>query len=74
MRNCLYILVFLCSISLFSQEKKVLVIADSTLANGLTLLDKDWSYQKGDTIKWADPNFDDSAWPQISNFNLNNLC
>jgi signal transduction histidine kinase len=71
MRQILYIFSFLISLTLFSQEEKVFVISDSTLAEQWITLAKDWRYQKGDNLDWAKPDFDDSSWKNVNYLNLN---
>ena len=46
-------------------------ILDTSLNRQWTVLAKDWRYQKGDNIEWAQPAFDDTSWPLITSFNLN---
>jgi len=71
MRTVVYILGFIFPLMLFSQEEKVFVISDSTLANSWSTLGENWRYQKGDNKAWAAPDFDDSSWNEFSYFNLN---
>jgi two-component system NtrC family sensor kinase len=71
MRNLLYILGFLFSLSLFSQDEKVSVITDTNFSNQWITLANDWRYQKGDNLEWAKPEFDDASWKQFSSINLN---
>ena len=71
MKNILYIIAFLLPLSLFSQEEKVLVITDTTLADQWLTLANDWHYQKGDNLEWAKPEFDDSSWQIMTSVNLN---
>jgi len=62
MKNILYIIAFLLPLSLFSQEERVFVITDSTLADKWAILAKDWLYKKGDQKQWANPEFNDTSW------------
>ncbi|MEP3379754.1 MAG: hypothetical protein ABJO28_04185, partial [Maribacter dokdonensis] len=71
MKHILYIISFLLSLTVFSQEDKVLVITDSTVADNWMILGMDWRFQKGDNILWANPEFDDSTWNEFSSNNLN---
>ncbi|MFV1451155.1 ATP-binding protein [Maribacter sp. HS] len=71
MKHILYIIGFLLSLTIFSQEDKVLVISDSTVADNWMILGMDWRFQKGDNILWANPEFDDSTWNEFSSNNLN---
>ncbi|KSA12133.1 sensor histidine kinase [Maribacter dokdonensis] len=73
MKHILYIIGFLLSLTVFSQEDKVLVITDSTVADNWMILGMDWRYQKGDNKLWANPEFDDSTWNKFSSNNLNLL-
>jgi hypothetical protein len=34
--------------------------------NGTMILDGPWRFQVGDDPRWADPGFDDSAWPTVT--------
>ncbi|WP_282180193.1 ATP-binding protein [Maribacter stanieri] len=71
MKHILYIIGFLLSLTVFSQQEKVLTISDTTLINRWAYLESNWSYKKGDNINWSDPKFDDSSWTKISSKNLN---
>tara|TARA_Y100000780_G_scaffold94419_2_gene85812 strand:+ start:4907 stop:7057 length:2151 start_codon:yes stop_codon:yes gene_type:complete len=71
MKHILYIIGFLLSLTVFSQEDKVLVITDSTVADNWMILGMDWRFQKGDNILWANPEIDDSTWNEFSSNNLN---
>ncbi|SNR41993.1 His Kinase A (phospho-acceptor) domain-containing protein [Maribacter sedimenticola] len=71
MKHILYIIGFLLSLTVFSQQEKVLTISDTTLVNRWAYLESNWSYKKGDNINWSDPKFDDSSWTKISSKNLN---
>ena len=71
MKHILYIIGFLLSLTVFSQEEKVLTISDTSLVNRWAYLESNWSYKKGDNINWSDPKFDDSSWTKISSKNLN---
>ncbi|WP_052958602.1 sensor histidine kinase [Maribacter thermophilus] len=73
MKRILYIIGFLLPLTIFSQEDKVLVITDSTVADNWMILGMDWRFQKGDNILWANPEFDDSTWNEFSSNNLNLL-
>ena len=73
MKHILYIIGFLLSLTVFSQEDKVLVITDTTVADKWMILGDDWRYQKGDNKLWANPEFDDSTWNEFSSSNLNLL-
>ncbi len=44
---------------------------DTALNRQWIALAKDWRYQKGDNMEWAQPAFDDSSWPLTTSFNLN---
>lgn len=41
------------------------VILDERELEGPTTLVKDWRFHPGDDPAWADPDFDDSAWPLV---------
>ncbi|WP_282050167.1 ATP-binding protein [Maribacter aquivivus] len=73
MKHILYIFGFLLPLTLLSQEDKVLVITDTTVADKWMILGDDWRYQKGDNKLWANPEFDDSTWNEFSSSNLNLL-
>jgi len=73
MKHILYIIGFLLPLTLLSQEDKVLVITDTTVADNWMILGDDWRYQKGDNKLWANPEFDDSTWNKFSSNNLNLL-
>jgi signal transduction histidine kinase len=73
MKHILYIIGFLLPLTLLSQEDKVLVITDSTVADKWMILGDNWRYQKGDNMSWANPEFDDSTWNEFSSSNLNLL-
>lgn len=34
--------------------------------HGIVQLDGPWRFQMGDDLRWAEPNFDDSAWPAVT--------
>ena len=71
MRNLLFIFSFFLTATAFSQEDKVFVISDTTLLDKWSTLANDWRYQQGDNMAWANPEFDDSSWNELSNRNLN---
>ncbi|WP_405414099.1 ATP-binding protein [Maribacter sp. Asnod1-A12] len=71
MKHILYIIGFLLPLTVFSQEDKVLVITDTTVADKWMILGDNWRYQKGDNMSWANPEFDDSTWNEFSSSNLN---
>lgn len=73
MKHILYIIGFLLPLTVFSQEDKVFVITDSTVADKWMILGDNWRYQKGDNMSWANPEFDDSTWNEFSSSNLNLL-
>ncbi|WP_245233041.1 ATP-binding protein [Maribacter forsetii] len=73
MKHILYIIGFLLPLTVFSQEDKVLVITDTTVADKWMILGDNWRYQKGDNMSWANPEFDDSTWNEFSSSNLNLL-
>lgn len=66
----LSIFFFLISLGVFGQTPEVAVL-DSALHNQWIGLAKDWRYQKGDDMEWANPAFNDDSWPVLDNFNLN---
>ena len=37
-----------------------------TRIHGTMVLDAAWRFQVGDDPRWADPTFDDSAWPMVT--------
>jgi len=73
MKHILYIIGFLLPLTVFSQEDKVLVITDTTVADKWMILGDNWRYQKGDNMSWANPEFDDTTWNEFSSSNLNLL-
>ncbi|WP_405396513.1 ATP-binding protein [Maribacter sp. Asnod2-G09] len=73
MKHILYIIGFLLPLTVFSQEDKVLLITDTTVADKWMILGDNWRYQKGDNMSWANPEFDDSTWNEFSSRNLNLL-
>jgi len=73
MKRIFYLIIFSLPLTLLGQSEKVFVVTDSTFAEGLSTLANDWHYQKGDDPAWANADFDDSAWPVKSYFNLNML-
>ncbi|MFN3997533.1 ATP-binding protein [Algoriphagus sp.] len=67
-----YALIFLLlPLTLFGQSERVFVISDTTFSEGWKNLTEDWLYQKGDDPAWANPDFDDASWNEVSAYNLN---
>ncbi|WP_373521605.1 ATP-binding protein [Aquiflexum sp.] len=71
MKTILYIIGFLLPLALFGQSEKVFVLSDTTFSEGWKNLTDDWRYQKGDDPAWANPDFDDASWSEVSAYNLN---
>jgi signal transduction histidine kinase len=71
MKSILYIIGFLLPLTLFGQSEKVFVISDTTFSEGWKNLTDHWYYQKGDHPVWANPDFDDHSWREVSAYNLN---
>ncbi len=71
MKNMLYVLGLLFSLTLSSQEEKDFVITDTTFTFGWKILGANWRYQKGDDLEWAQPEFDDSGWVMFTAPDLN---
>ncbi len=65
---CLILIIF--SFTGYSQSSGVATL-DTSLNRQWTILAKDWRYQKGDNIEWAQPAFDDTSWPLMTSLNLN---
>lgn len=57
------IALILCLATCLSAQEPLFVITKDSLESGRSLLISErWKYHPGDSIAWADPNFDDSAW------------
>jgi two-component system, NtrC family, sensor kinase len=71
MKTIFYIIGLLLPLTLFGQSEKVFVISDTTFSEGWKDLTDDWHYQKGDDLAWANPDFQDASWSEVSAYNLN---
>src|SRR5665213_2040207 len=71
MKRILYIIGLLIPLITFGQSEKVFVFTDSLVANQWLTMAKDWRYQKGDNMAWANPAFNDTSWKKFTAFNLN---
>jgi len=70
MTKILYFILILISFTASGQFSKVAIL-DTSLNRQWIILAKDWRYQKGDNIEWAQPAFNDTSWPLMTSFNLN---
>ena len=48
------------------EERTEVVVIDEECLECSVVLTKAWSYRPGDDPSWADPAFDDSAWPLVA--------
>ena len=49
-----------------TEERDDVVVLDEECLESSIRLSGGWSYQPGDDPAWADPDFDDSAWPLVA--------
>jgi signal transduction histidine kinase len=66
MRNFVWLFGFVVTVLLastvFAQAEMIYVSSDALLDDQSLPLDRGWRYHPGDSLGWAEPDFDDSSW------------